>query len=697
MLTVGVDMIEIDRIEGVIARRGQRFLERVYTPGELAYCRGRVPELAARFAAKEAVTKALGTGIRRSARAGARSPGVGHLPHPCARLRRGDGRRTVTRQRPESSFPRTREGGFTFEVQHFLPEDFRGRPVVQTLAGGIIVQLHQLRKPGVRQGRQVGLAGQPAAQASDSIFDPAFLPGRVRVTEEGGLAWRDMEVVPDHRGKPTVALHGRAAARAQALGLLEWVSWASPSPMRAPTPWRWSPRGNTEQRPESSFPRKRKSGLHLKAATMSTDAAPPTGQRLVSVAEMRSLEQAAFARGIAPAALMETAGLGVARVLRRWLGSGPAANTPSGPSSRRTLADETLLFLIGSGNNGGDGLIVARALAPYARATRVYLVRDRGDDPLVAAAQAAGAVVQPATTDAGRNRLTAWLREASVVVDAILGIGAGPPLRGPAQEVLAAVRNTRRGTWPRTIAVDVPSGIDSDSGQADPVAFAADTTISTGPVKVGLHLPPAAGLAGRIQRVELELSAEMLASVPISTVLATAPALAAQLPPRPSSSHKGTFGKALVVGGCVQYTGAPGLAARAAGRVGAGLVSLGLAASIQPIVGAALLDATYWPLPEGAPGSLGPPAAAPLLAAAEGYDAVLIGPGLGRAPGVDEFVATVVRGLAGVREQPQADRCGCRRPQRARRYGYLVRVGARPLRPDAPSRRDGPARGLFGR
>ncbi len=102
MLTVGVDMIEIDRIEGVIARRGQRFLERVYTPGELAYCRGRVPELAARFAAKEAVAKALGTGIR-------------------------------------------------------------------------------------------------------------------------GLAWRDMEVVPDHRGKPTVALHGRAAARAQALGLLEWA------------------------------------------------------------------------------------------------------------------------------------------------------------------------------------------------------------------------------------------------------------------------------------------------------------------------------------------------------------------------------------------------------------------------------------------------------------------------------------------
>ena len=360
---------------------------------------------------------------------------------------------------------------------------------------------------------------------------------------------------------------------------------------------------------------------------MSTDAVPPTGQRLVSVAEMRALEQAAFARGIAPAALMETAGLGVARVLRRWLGSGPAANTPSAPPSRRTLADETLLYLIGSGNNGGDGLIVARALAPYARATRVYLVRDRGDDPLVAAALAAGAVVQPATTDAGRNRLTAWLREASVVVDAILGIGAAPPLRGPAQEVLAAVRNTRRGTWPRTVAVDVPSGIDSDSGQADPVAFAADTTISTGPVKVGLYLPPAAGLVGRIQCVDLELltagsaqsdehlggaepacqSAEMPAAAPVSTVLATAPALAAQLPPRPSFSHKGTFGKALVVGGCGQYTGAPGLAARAAGRVGAGLVSLGLAASIQPIVGATLLDATYWPLPEGAPGSLGPP------------------------------------------------------------------------------------------
>ncbi len=393
---------------------------------------------------------------------------------------------------------------------------------------------------------------------------------------------------------------------------------------------------------------------------MSTDALPPTGQRLVSVAEMRALEQAAFARGVTPAALMETAGLAVARVLRRWLGSCPARTAHSAapglavPSGCGPLADQTLLYLIGSGNNGGDGLIVARALAPYARATRIYLVRDRGDDPLIAAAQAAGAVVYPGTTDAGRNRLTTWLREASVVVDAILGIGASPPLRGPAQAVLAAVRQARRGAWPRAVAVDVPSGIDSDNGQTDPAAFAADTTISTGPAKLGLYLPPAAGLVGRIQSVDLELSAEVLATVPIRTVLATAPALAAQLPPRPAASHKGTFGKALVVGGCMQYTGAPGLAARAAGRVGAGLVTLGLAASIQPIVGATLLDATYWPLPDGTTGSLGPPAAAPLLAAAESYDAVLIGPGLGRAPGVDEFVAIIVRGLATGSEQPRA-------------------------------------------
>ena len=149
MLTVGVDMIEIDRIEGVIGRRGQRFLERVYTPGELAYCRGRVPELAARFAAKEAVAKALGTGIRglglarhgsrarssrqadrrlarsrRSTRAGAWSLGVGHLAHPCARLRGGDGGSAVAeralepslRRKPQSSgrepapsFPRKRQ------------------------------------------------------------------------------------------------------------------------------------------------------------------------------------------------------------------------------------------------------------------------------------------------------------------------------------------------------------------------------------------------------------------------------------------------------------------------------------------------------------------------------------------------------------------------------------------------------------
>ena len=451
---------------------------------------------------------------------------------------------------------------------------------------------------------------------------------------------------------------------------------------------------------------------------MSTDAVPPTGQRLVSVVEMRALEQAAFARGVTPAALMETAGLGVARVLRRWLGSRPAGKTPSAPSSRRrTLADETLLYLIGSGNNGGDGLIVARALAPYARATRIYLVRDRGDDPLVAAAQAAGAIVQPGTTDAGRNRLAAWLREASVVVDAILGIGAAPPLRGPAQEVLAAVRQARRGTWPRTVAVDVPSGIDSDSGRADPVAFTADTTISTGPVKVGLYLPPAAGLVGRIQCVDLELltagsaqsderlggaepacqSAEMQAAVPVTTVLATAPALAAQLPPRPAASHKGTFGKALVVGGCVQYTGAPGLAARAAGRVGAGLVTLGLAASIQPIVGATLLDATYLPLPDEHARLPRPPGSRAATCRCRrlrcGADRAGFGPRAGC-----RRVCGGRCALAGYRGRATLwNRCRCRRPQRARRYGHLVGAGAWPLHPDPPSWRDGPARGVLGR
>ncbi|MAG35960.1 MAG: bifunctional ADP-dependent NAD(P)H-hydrate dehydratase/NAD(P)H-hydrate epimerase [Dehalococcoidia bacterium] len=367
---------------------------------------------------------------------------------------------------------------------------------------------------------------------------------------------------------------------------------------------------------------------------MSTDAL----LRLVSVAEMRALEQAAFARGVTPAELMETAGLAVARAMWRWVDA---------------LPTQTLLYLVGSGNNGGDGLIAARALAPHARATWIYLVRDRGDDPLVAAAQETGAVVQLGAADNGHQRLTAWLRGANVVVDAILGIGAHPPLRGAAKEVLAAVRQARQVVQPRTIAVDVPSGVDSDSGQADPLAFAADTTISTGPAKLGLYLHPAAGLAGQLQSVDLELSAEVMDTVPLTTALATAPALSAQVPPRPAASHKGTFGKALVVSGCVQYTGAPGLAARAAGRVGAGLVTLGLAASIQPIVGPTLLDATYLPLPDDATGYLGPQSADPLLADAVGYDAVLIGPGLGRAPGVDEFVAAIVRGLATARERPR--------------------------------------------
>lgn len=356
--------------------------------------------------------------------------------------------------------------------------------------------------------------------------------------------------------------------------------------------------------------------------------------RIVDVAEMRALEEAVFARGISPAELMETAGLAVARAIRRWLPS---------------LADQTVLYLIGSGNNGGDGLIAARALLPHVRSTRIYLVRDRGFDPLIYEVKDAGAAVLSANNDADLGRIAAWLQDATVVVDAILGIGSQPPVRAPARDVLAVVQRSRLALPVKTIALDVPTGIDSDTGEADPLAFVADVTICTGPVKIGLYLHPAASLAGSVLETDLELPTEVLDAVPGRTVLASGPLLAAHLPPRPVSSHKGTFGKTLIVGGSAQYTGAPGLSARAAGRVGAGLVTLGLAASIQPIVGANLLNATYIPLPADSNGCLGTQALGSLISQADDYDAVLIGPGMGRTSGVEQFVLGALRALVTAR------------------------------------------------
>jgi ADP-dependent NAD(P)H-hydrate dehydratase / NAD(P)H-hydrate epimerase len=363
--------------------------------------------------------------------------------------------------------------------------------------------------------------------------------------------------------------------------------------------------------------------------------------RLVTTAEMRALERGAFAAGVSEDELMATAGTGAGRALAAWLGW-----TARGDGRR-------VLVLAGRGNNGGDAIIAARALAEHFGApVCVYLVSARERDPLLAWTGEAGVPVATHGADGAKASLRRWLSEAAVVLDGILGIGGRLPLRGPIAETLAVCREVRP-AGQRRVAVDVPTGVQADTGQVDALAFRADLTLSTGPAKVGLFIHPGAEHAGRVQTVDLGI---VPADAPLTLWRQEAPEVAQTLPPRPDDSNKGTYGKVLVVAGCERYVGAAGLAARAAVRAGAGLVTLAVPEAVRRAIAGSSLETTYLTLPPDpeAPGALGAEHAGAILDAAAGYDALAIGPGIGDHPATRRLVLDLAAGLARNEHAPPA-------------------------------------------
>jgi NAD(P)H-hydrate epimerase len=346
---------------------------------------------------------------------------------------------------------------------------------------------------------------------------------------------------------------------------------------------------------------------------------------------------------------MARAGTAVAHAAAEWL---------TNPRGRR------LLVLAGKGNNGGDALIAARVLwQAYGARPMIYLVGERAADPLLAWARDAGLPVAAHSAEQAAT-LRQWLAEADVVLDGILGIGGRLPVHGAAAEVLLACsegtayggRATSGAAGQRRIAVDVPTGVQSDTGQADERAFRADYTLSTGPAKPGHFIHPGAAYAGRVRALDIGLAADLLAEPGPQGrgagggVISRAEAadVARLLPERIDESHKGTYGKVLVIAGSSHYVGAAYLAAAAAVRGGAGLVTLAVPQLAQQALAGRSAETTFLPLPDdpAAPGCLTPGHLGALLQAARTYDAVVLGPGLGSDPATQRLVALLAEHLA---------------------------------------------------
>ena len=210
--------------------------------------------------------------------------------------------------------------------------------------------------------------------------------------------------------------------------------------------------------------------------------------KLLTSEEMRELEQRAEAAGVSTDTLMENAGLAVAQEIWMQLGS---------------LEDRRIAVLVGPGNNGGDGLVAARHLHEWGAQVRVYALRERSDAQWKQTVEQ-GVPCGAATDDENFEALEALLSGAEAIIDALLGTGSSRPIAGDLAEImqrLAAVRS--RTVKPKLVAVDLPTGLDADSGRLDPLAVAADETVTFHAPKVGLYMQPGAGAAGSVQQVEI--------------------------------------------------------------------------------------------------------------------------------------------------------------------------------------------------
>lgn len=353
--------------------------------------------------------------------------------------------------------------------------------------------------------------------------------------------------------------------------------------------------------------------------------------QLVTRADMRAIEAAADAGGHSFADMMYRAGQAVAEAAEDLLDGAPAI----------------VVALIGPGSNGGDGLVASLALADAGHIIRALVWHRDPADGLLAEAAANGAIeLLRAEEDEAMETLAGWLAEADLVLDALLGTGADRPIDGDLAEILDLLGDAvdAEPGGPTLLAVDLPTGLDPDTGALDPHTVAADVTVTFGFPKLGHFTMPGAEAVGELQIDEIGISAELGRLAQCGASVATAEELAELLPPLEPDAHKGSQGTVLAWTGSASCPGAAGLAAEAAYRGGCGLVRIALPEGLQMGLAAWIPEAVYLPLPAGpeAPDTVHR-AVASLTEGLGDAEAVLLGPGIGRGGGQGEVFAEVLR------------------------------------------------------
>jgi NAD(P)H-hydrate epimerase len=347
-------------------------------------------------------------------------------------------------------------------------------------------------------------------------------------------------------------------------------------------------------------------------------------QPSLTPAEAADLDRQSRDRGVTVEALMESAGRAVARV---------AAAAAGGIYGRRAVV------VCGKGNNGGDGLVAARYLTRWGMVATAVLLEPR--DSL---REPAATMLRRLEGTGGRVRemagssaalLSRELERADVAVDAIFGTGFRGQPEGAAADAIDMLNETPA----PVVAVDIPSGVDGETGAVEGAAVVATITVTFGAAKPGLLLHPGASYAEIIEVVDIGFPLDLVRS---DLLLVEQEDVAEMWPRRDPHGHKRTSGVVLVVAGSRRMTGAVRLVAESAYRSGAGLVTVAVPESILPVVQELITEATFVPLPETPEGTVARVAVEVVAERLDGFDAVAIGPGLSTHEETSAFVRELV-------------------------------------------------------
>jgi len=352
--------------------------------------------------------------------------------------------------------------------------------------------------------------------------------------------------------------------------------------------------------------------------------------KLVTVPEMLAIEKDADASGLSYAEMMENAGSGLADVILELFNGDD---------------DELEAFgLVGPGNNGGDTLVALEQLANNGWKTRAYLIKHKADE-LVKRLEAAGGEILYAEKDDQFDALGAFVETSDVLLDGVLGTGIKLPLKDDIAKFLVAVSDVldMMDVPPFVIAVDCPSGVDCETGEAADECIPADLTVTMAAVKQGLLKLPAFEYSGELFVVDIGLPDDLPSLEKIKTEVADEELVFGLLPERPLDAHKGTFGTALIAAGSANYTGAATLAGKAAYRVGAGLVTMAVPSMLHSVLAGQFPEATWSLLPHER-GFIARDAAKKLTESFERATALLVGPGFGMEDTTQGFLEDLLKG-----------------------------------------------------